>query len=318
MKVFLSWSGEVSHRVAKAFDGWLPYVIQGVEPFLSSDISKGDRWNDVLVEELKEAKFGIICVTPYNIYKPWMNFEAGTLSKTMTHSSVVPFLFNVKPDDLEGPLSQFQSTLYDKSNVLRLVQSINKLAQGPLNHERMEVTFNKWWENLDNELKDIPATSQVETRTHYDWLYTREDLDIYDPARPYSSVWLIVGDAAKYLDDRAKDALKKLSKTRRRFRFFLPDTESDFAQELQEIAKECPGLEYKFFNSEDFETQVATDYIICNPDNGVLSVRVKIPLGDPEYREYWFKTNDRSARSFINRFQKMWNSKPDQSLAAAR
>jgi hypothetical protein len=52
MKIFLSWSGEVSHEVAKILDNWLPCMLQGVETFLSSDISKGDRWTDVLAEEL--------------------------------------------------------------------------------------------------------------------------------------------------------------------------------------------------------------------------------------------------------------------------
>src|SRR5262245_56303342 len=105
MKIFLSWSGEVSHQVAKVLDGWLPCVIQGVDTFLSSDISKGDRWNDVLADELKESEYGIICVTPFNIYKAWMNFEAGALSKVISRAAVIPFLFHVMPDELVGPLS---------------------------------------------------------------------------------------------------------------------------------------------------------------------------------------------------------------------
>ena len=84
MKIFLSWSGEVSHEVAKVLDSWLPCVLQGAETFLSSDISKGDRWSDVLAEELKEAHYGIICVTPFNIHRPWMNFEAGGLSRVIS------------------------------------------------------------------------------------------------------------------------------------------------------------------------------------------------------------------------------------------
>jgi hypothetical protein len=80
MKIFLSWSGEVSHEVAKVLHTWIPCVLQGVGTFLSSDISKGDRWNNVLADELKESQYGIICVTPFKIHKSWMNFEAGALS----------------------------------------------------------------------------------------------------------------------------------------------------------------------------------------------------------------------------------------------
>jgi hypothetical protein len=84
------------------------------------------------------------------------------------------------------------------------------------------------------------------------------------------------------------------------------------------MADSCKGLAFKLFKAEEFETQVASDYIICNPDgDGVLSVRVKLPLGDTEQREYWFKTNDRSARNFVNRFQKLWQCQSHEIAAAA-
>ena len=45
MKIFVSWSGDFSHAVAKALKDWLPNVIQAVEVFLSSeDIAKGSQW----------------------------------------------------------------------------------------------------------------------------------------------------------------------------------------------------------------------------------------------------------------------------------
>jgi hypothetical protein len=41
MKIFISWSGELSHRVALELRDWLPMVINALEPYVSSkDIEK--------------------------------------------------------------------------------------------------------------------------------------------------------------------------------------------------------------------------------------------------------------------------------------
>ena len=113
MKVFISWSGETSHKVAIALHDWLPYIIQAVKPFMSSgDIFKGERWSDVLAKELEDTQFGIICVTPSNIKAPWLNFEAGALSKSVDRSFLFPFLSQINPHELEGPLALFQITIF--------------------------------------------------------------------------------------------------------------------------------------------------------------------------------------------------------------
>jgi hypothetical protein len=127
MKVFLSWSGELSHKIAIELREWLPFVIQSVEPYVSSeDIDKGTRWSIDIAKELENSSFGILCVTPQNLDAPWLNFEAGALSKAFNTASVSPFLFGLKPSDLKkSPLLQFQSTLYDKKDFLKLIYSIN-------------------------------------------------------------------------------------------------------------------------------------------------------------------------------------------------
>ncbi len=166
MKVFLSWSGDLSHKVALEFREWLPFVIQSVEPYVSSeDIDKGSRWSIDIAKELEDSSFGILCVTPQNIDAPWLNFEAGALSKAFTTSNVSPFLFGLKPSDLKkSPLLQFQSTLYDKKDLLKLVLSINNaLGKEKLDESKLKLTFDVWYEQLKAKLD--PLLKEAATKT---------------------------------------------------------------------------------------------------------------------------------------------------------
>jgi hypothetical protein len=71
------------------------------------------------------------------------------------------------------------------------------------------------------------------------------------------------------------------------------------------------NIAYKLFKKDGFESQAPSGYIILNPDgDGELRVLVKLPLGDLGQEEYWFKTNDRSARNFVSRFRKLWDGYP--------
>src|SRR4051794_33907999 len=109
MKVVISWSGQLSHGVALALRDWLPSVIQSIEPFVSSeDIDKGARWSSDIPKELEDSSFGILCIPTQNLDAPWVNFEAGALSKSLERSRVAPFLFGVDRTDVKGPLLQFQ------------------------------------------------------------------------------------------------------------------------------------------------------------------------------------------------------------------
>ena len=80
-------------------------------------------------------------------------------------SNVSPFLFGLKPSELKkSPLLQFQSTLYDKKDLLKLVLSINSaLGKEKLDESKLKQTFDVWYEklknNLDPLLKEINSKS---------------------------------------------------------------------------------------------------------------------------------------------------------------
>lgn len=111
------------------FREWLPSVIQELEPYVSSeDIDKGARWSTDIAKELSDSKFGILCVTRDNLNAPWLTFEAGALSKTMDESFVSPFLFDIKRPEVDEPILQFQSSVFDEEDLKKLVTTLNKPA----------------------------------------------------------------------------------------------------------------------------------------------------------------------------------------------
>ncbi len=168
MKVFISWSGTLSHKVACAFREWLPSVIQSVGPYVSSeDIDKGTRWSTDIAKELEESSYGIICVTKENINAPWISFEAGALSKSIDKANVTPFLFNVKRSEVQGPLLQFQSTIYEKDEVFKTLKSINNRVpeKDRLSEVHLKKTFEVWWPQLKSALDELQSKPEETSET---------------------------------------------------------------------------------------------------------------------------------------------------------
>jgi hypothetical protein len=157
MKVFLSWSGEKSQAIAEALREWLPNVIQAIEPWMSAeDIDKGARWASDLASKLESIQFGVICLTSDCLVSPWILFEAGALSKTLDKSYVCPYLFDISPADLAGPLIQFNAAKSDKDDTKRLINAINKACgDKSISDDRVNKAFEVWWPRLSEKLENI-------------------------------------------------------------------------------------------------------------------------------------------------------------------
>lgn len=157
MKVFISWSGNISHKVGMIFREWLPSVIQSLEPYVSSeDIDKGARWSSDIAKELENSTFGILCVTKDNLYAPWLSFEAGALSKTMDKSFVTPFLFDIKRSEVNGPILQFQSTVFEKDDIKKLMHTLNKACgENGISSSMLDKAFEVWYPTLESELNKL-------------------------------------------------------------------------------------------------------------------------------------------------------------------
>ena len=156
--MFVSWSGDRSKAVAQLLSDWLPQVIQAAEPFISTAIDKGRRWNGEIAERLGTAPVGIICVTRDNLRSPWLLFEAGAISKPRD-GYVCTFLLDLEPADVEPPLGDFQHTRVQKTDVFGLVQTINKAlavkGEKSLPDGVLHRVFERNWPELELALEQL-------------------------------------------------------------------------------------------------------------------------------------------------------------------
>jgi hypothetical protein len=156
VKIFISWSGEKSRKIADEIKKWLPDVIQSVRPYFTpDDVAKGQRWAAEIAESLHTSQFGIFCLTAENLNAPWILFEAGALSKDRDISKVCPILFGVDTAHLTGPLVQFQATPYSRPEMLKFVSAVNDATNQPLSEVQLTRAFDRYWEEFDENVQAI-------------------------------------------------------------------------------------------------------------------------------------------------------------------
>jgi hypothetical protein len=147
VRVFISWSGERSRRVAELLTCWLKCVVNAVEPWVSTeDIVKGSPWFTEIGGQLKRSPVGILCLTRENMNAPWILFEAGALANGSPKSRVCPLLIDLRPSELKGPLASFNATTPTQKDMFNLVSTINKtLAIHALPEHILRLTFDSLW-----------------------------------------------------------------------------------------------------------------------------------------------------------------------------
>lgn len=164
MKVFISWSGELSKKIAEVMNKWLPCLLQTIQVFYSpEDIEKGESWHQRIAAELSDCKYGLVCLTSENISAPWVNFEAGAIAKALD-AHVATIMVNINPSDIKGPLSSFQTTKLEQQDFLHLIQDINKYLDSPIDEIRLRTTFDGLWSNIRLELREVIQSSLPSTK----------------------------------------------------------------------------------------------------------------------------------------------------------
>lgn len=133
LKIFISWSGDLARQVAGELRLLLEHCCDNFKPWMSEeDIKSGQRGLSEIETELNGTQCGIIVVTNDNQASPWLQFEAGALSKQVGagfKSRVIPLLVDMKVADMTvDTLKQFQARELTMAGVKKLVSDLAGLC----------------------------------------------------------------------------------------------------------------------------------------------------------------------------------------------
>jgi hypothetical protein len=267
VKVFISWSGDLSHKLAEGFHRWLPGALQAVQPYFTpADVEKGARWNTEIAKELESSDVGVLFVTRDNIGSAWLLYESGALAKSLEKSRVCPLIFNLTPSDLPGPLRQFQATEFKEVDFRRLLRTINsaqgehKLADTVLNE-----VFEMWWPRLYEKFKDILNEEMKEETTpiRSDREILEEILELSRSNYKRSMTGGIAFGAVRELTQSLKSAvdaiqgdmgpqtaLETLSSMRPVLEYLLRRAHANRPEMSEELAGELSALQFEYQSSD--------------------------------------------------------------------
>ena len=165
MRLFISWSGGRSHRLAVVLKEWLEthFSGHGISAFVSSEIKKGSLWLPAVNAELRRADAGLVCLTAQSLDSDWVLFEAGALSTAVAlrtgEARIFTYLLGVDPAVLPGPLSVYQSTVATMEDTFRLVNSLlGYLKPGQMGVGDFAPAWDDLWQRLQRIEKE-PVTS---------------------------------------------------------------------------------------------------------------------------------------------------------------
>ena len=165
MRLFISWSGGRSHRLAVVLKEWLERHFEGhgIRAFVSSEIPKGSLWLPVVNAELQRADAGLVCLTAQSLDSDWALFEAGALSTAVAlrtgEARIFTYLLGVDPAALPSPLSVYQSTVAAMEDTFRLINSLlGHLKYDPMDIKAFAPIWDDLWPRLQR-IEDEPVTS---------------------------------------------------------------------------------------------------------------------------------------------------------------
>jgi hypothetical protein len=175
LKIFLCWSGERGEKLAGALKEWMVGAVPGLakeDVFLSTELAKGSEWFNEVRARLASVNAAVICLTPETAQSPWVHFEAGVVLGRVGAEAVFPYLFGVRPEELQGPLNAFQATVNDEADTRRLAQRLCEMAGAELPPD-----YGEHWERLRSRMVELRLRRLSDVIPNFAALFQRKTFD---------------------------------------------------------------------------------------------------------------------------------------------
>lgn len=158
MKVFISWSGMNSKKIAFYLKRTLEAIFENedFETFMSDeDILSGSEWFTAIKDELQDSNCAILCLTRENIGSPWINFEAGAIGMQHGSQQVIPLLIDTDIPTA-SPLRNYQAVTLNQEGFKRMLKTIRRMgALYNLTDRQINAMANETYRSFSKDINDI-------------------------------------------------------------------------------------------------------------------------------------------------------------------
>ena len=168
MKLFISWSGERSQKVAEVVKEWVQTLFpKGIDVWLSSEnMIPGRLSMPKIIKALKTSDYGIFCFVKDNCKSSWMMFEAGAISKQSDAAEaegLYGIIFDGTIEDFRRtPFEQLQLTVFDKKSLDKMFKSINtKMGQAKIEEHILSKNVDTTWSIYCVKIKEALGDCSV-------------------------------------------------------------------------------------------------------------------------------------------------------------
>jgi TIR domain len=226
VKLFLSWSGDSSRKIAEIFKDWLFPFSNELDIFFTPDgIEAGKRWTNELSQKLQDCEIGIFVYTRQNLDSLWMAFEAGALSKRIDTGRVIPLIFGEPELKLKQPLAQFQAKRFSERGIFETLEAVNNCLSSKKTKEELTSLLKFTWATLDEKVTQV---LEIESDSEM----PLDSNDRIDVSEILNNLYSLIRTSPVYSTDFAKDIselVEQIKTTNRGSYLFIDGEKPAFA-----------------------------------------------------------------------------------------